>query len=176
MERTEEYRGQGKLDAVVVYGISSKVLVQAPGGREHARMVPKAYFRDFSLEDEDGAYYLRKDAILGVFVVDSSQKPPEFNMVALQELSGEERRDAQISQDLERATKQLRTNAQRVASGLFRSATISGAAQALSPDYYGAEAEPFRETAQTHHGGIRGGGELEMGHIKVIQERESPGV
>ena len=175
MERTEEYRGQGKLDAVVVYGISSKVLVQAPGGREHARMVPKAYFRDFSLEDEDGAYYLRKDAILGVFVVDSSQKPPELNMVALQELSGEERRDAQISQDLERATKQLRTNAQRVASG-FRSATISGAAQALSPDY-GAEADqPFRETAQTHHGGIRGGGELEMGHIKVIQEPESPGV
>ena len=103
-------------------------------------------------------------------------KPPELNMVALQELSGEERRDAQISQDLERATKQLRTNAQRVASGLFRSATISGAAQALSPGYYGAEAEPFRETAQTHHGGIRGGGELEMGHIKVIQERESPGV
>ena len=90
MERTEEYRGQGKLDAVVVYGISSKVLVQAPGGREHARMVPKAYFRDFSLEDEDGAYYLRKDAILGVFVVDSSQRPPELNMVALQELSGEE--------------------------------------------------------------------------------------
>ena len=176
MERTEEYRGQGKLDAVVVYGISSKVLVQAPGGREHARMVPKAYFRDFSLEDEDGAYYLRKDAILGVFVVDSSQKPPELNMVALQELSGEERRDAQISQDLERATKQLRTNAQRVNSGFqFQSATIKSAAQALSPDY-GAEAEPFRETAQTHHGGIRGGGELEMGHIKVIQERESPGV
>ena len=175
MERIEEYRGKGKLDTIVVYGISSKVLVQAPGGREHARMVPKAYFRDFSLEDEDGAYYLRKDAILGVFVVDSSQKPPELNMVALQELSGEERRDAQISQDLERATKQLRTNAQRVASGLFRSATISGAAQALSPDY-GAEAEPFRETAQTHHGGIRGGGELEMGHIKVNQEPESPGV
>ena len=172
MERIEEYRGKGKLDTIVVYGISSKVLVQAPGGREHARMVPKAYFRDFSLEDEDGAYYLRKDAILGVFVVDSSQKPPESNMVALQELSGEERRDAQISQDLERATKQLRTNAQRVASG-FRSATISGAAQALSPDY-GAEAEPFRETAQTHHGGIRGGGELEMGHIKVIQEPAPP--
>ena len=172
MERIEEYRGKGKLDTIVVYGISSKVLVQAPGGREHARMVPKAYFRDFSLEDEDGAYYLRKDAILGVFVVDSSQKPPELNMVALQELSGEERRDAKISQDLERATKQLRTNAQRVASG-FRSATISGAAQALSPDY-GAEAEPFRETAQTHHGGIRGGGELEMGHITVIQETASP--
>ena len=118
MERTEEYRGQGKLDAVVVYGISSKVLVPAPGGREHARMVPKAYFRDFSLEDEDGAYYLRKDAILGAFVVDSSQKPPELNMIALQELDAEVRRDAQMGQELKRVTEQLRTNAQHLAKEL----------------------------------------------------------
>jgi hypothetical protein len=118
VERILEYRGQGKLDAVVVYGISSKVLVPAPGGREHARMVPKAYFRDFSLEDEDGAYYLRKDAILGAFVVDSSQKPPELNMVALQELDAEVRRDAQMGQELKRVTEQLRTNAQHLAKEL----------------------------------------------------------
>ena len=118
MERLGEFQGKGRLDAVVVYGICPKVLEQAPGSREHAKMVPKMFFKDLSLEDEDGSFYLRTDAILGIFVVDSAEQPPVMNIVARQDLANEERREAAVGEELERVEEELRAHSRRVAQGL----------------------------------------------------------
>jgi len=74
VERVDEYLGKGKLDAVIVYGCEADVLVQAPGGRDNAKMVPKPYFSSLSLPQFDGDYFLRPDRILGCFVFNSNVK------------------------------------------------------------------------------------------------------
>jgi hypothetical protein len=72
VERVNEYLGKGKLDALIVYGCDPGVLVQAPGGRDNAKMVPKSYFTSLMLPQADGNYFLRPDRILGVFVMSRS--------------------------------------------------------------------------------------------------------
>ena len=117
MERIDEFLGKGKLDVIIVYGISSKVLVPAPGDRANARMVPKAYFRDFGLEDDEGSYYLRKDAILGIFVINNASRMPDINLVALQELRREERREVACREELDQTHEQLKAHSERVGKG-----------------------------------------------------------
>lgn len=50
------------------------MLTQAPGGRDNAKMVPKAYFSDLMLARLDGSYYMRRDRILAVFIMHSDIK------------------------------------------------------------------------------------------------------
>ena len=40
-ERLEEYRGKHKLDVLLVYAVNPRVVEQAPGGRDNAKMVRK---------------------------------------------------------------------------------------------------------------------------------------
>jgi hypothetical protein len=65
----EEYRGKHKLDLLFVYGINPKCVEQAPGGRENAKMVPKAMFTDFATPFKDGNFFLRPDYIKVLLVV-----------------------------------------------------------------------------------------------------------
>eukprot|EP00615_Pteridomonas_danica_P002247 CAMPEP_0114355496 /NCGR_PEP_ID=MMETSP0101-20121206/20260_1 /TAXON_ID=38822 ORGANISM="Pteridomonas danica, Strain PT" /NCGR_SAMPLE_ID=MMETSP0101 /ASSEMBLY_ACC=CAM_ASM_000211 /LENGTH=501 /DNA_ID=CAMNT_0001497467 /DNA_START=467 /DNA_END=1972 /DNA_ORIENTATION=+ len=74
VERVDEYLGKGKLDAVIVYGCEADVLVQAPGGRDNAKMIPKSYFNSLSLPQTDGNYFLRPDRILAIFLTKSNLK------------------------------------------------------------------------------------------------------
>ena len=74
VERVDEYKGKGKLEVVIIYGCEANVLHQAPGGRDNAKMIAKSTFREFSLEQKDGNYFLRADRILGAFVVNSKEK------------------------------------------------------------------------------------------------------
>eukprot|EP00615_Pteridomonas_danica_P006247 CAMPEP_0114341470 /NCGR_PEP_ID=MMETSP0101-20121206/9069_1 /TAXON_ID=38822 ORGANISM="Pteridomonas danica, Strain PT" /NCGR_SAMPLE_ID=MMETSP0101 /ASSEMBLY_ACC=CAM_ASM_000211 /LENGTH=693 /DNA_ID=CAMNT_0001475085 /DNA_START=3333 /DNA_END=5414 /DNA_ORIENTATION=+ len=69
--RLDEYRGQGKLDAVIVYGCEERILLQAPGGRDNAKMVPRSTFNDIMLPQFDGTYFMRPDRILGIFVMNN---------------------------------------------------------------------------------------------------------
>ena len=75
-------------------------------------------------------YYLRKDAILGVFVVDS----PTMNLVSRQDLANEERRESAVAEELERVDEELRQHSRRVDEGLDES-NIRDAAEGLSPDF-----------------------------------------
>ena len=121
VERLAEYRGKSRLDAVVVYGICPKVLEQAPGGREHAKMVPKMLFKDLSLEDEDGSFYLRADAILGIFIIDSLHPPPPISdRATLQDIMDEERREGAVGEALDAIDEELRSHSRRVAESLRR--------------------------------------------------------
>jgi len=70
MARLEEYQGKHKLDLLFVYGINPKCVEQAPGGRENAKMVPKAMFTDFATPLKDGNYFLRPDYIKVVRLTD----------------------------------------------------------------------------------------------------------
>jgi len=72
IERVDEYLGKGKLDGVIVYGCEPNVLVQAPGGRKNAKMIPKSFFTDISLPQIDGNYFLRSDRILGIFIMNNN--------------------------------------------------------------------------------------------------------
>lgn len=69
VERVDEYLGKGKLDGVIVYGCEADVLVQAPGGRDNAKMIPRSTFDDLMLPHDDGNYFLRPDRILSIFIM-----------------------------------------------------------------------------------------------------------
>lgn len=72
-ERLDEYRGKHKLDVCLVYGAEPRILSQARGGRDNAKMVGKRMFEDFSLPHADGNYFLRPDRILGAFLLDPTK-------------------------------------------------------------------------------------------------------
>ena len=59
--RVDEYKGKGKLDAVIIYGCEGDLLQQAPGGRDNAKMIPKPFFKDLMLPQIDGNYFLGPD-------------------------------------------------------------------------------------------------------------------
>jgi hypothetical protein len=75
LHRLTEFMGLGKLNAVIVYGCSHHILQQAPGGRVHAKLVPRSLFEDFSLPNSDGDFYLRSDNILAAFEIDGNNPP-----------------------------------------------------------------------------------------------------
>jgi hypothetical protein len=69
VERLHEYKGKQLLDLCLVYGAEPTVLTQAPGGRDNAKMVSKSLFQVMSLPTKDGNFFLRKDRILGAFLL-----------------------------------------------------------------------------------------------------------
>jgi hypothetical protein len=76
--RLEEYLGKHKLDLCLVYGAEPGSLMQAPGGRDNARVVPKANFTSLSLPDETGNYFLRPDRIMGMFLINPDDPPTGY--------------------------------------------------------------------------------------------------
>lgn len=73
--RLDEYRGKHKLDLVIVYGCDPRILSQAPGGRDNAKVVGKAAFEALSKADQEGNLFLRPDRILGMFLIDPLRPP-----------------------------------------------------------------------------------------------------
>ena len=80
--RLNEYARKHKLDLCIVYGVDPGALIQAPGGRDNARVVSKAMFAAASLPDEAGSYFLRPDRIMGMFVLDPSEPPRGYQIYA----------------------------------------------------------------------------------------------
>mmetsp|Transcript_42601 Transcript_42601/g.54775 ORF Transcript_42601/g.54775 Transcript_42601/m.54775 type:complete len:249 (+) Transcript_42601:736-1482(+) len=95
--------GKGKLDALIVYGCESDVLVQAPGGRDNAKMIPKSYFTSLMLPQANGNYFLRPDRILAVFIMDNRD---EINTC-------KETTSSKREQDLERIDDEIELELQR---------------------------------------------------------------
>lgn len=78
IERVDEYIGQGKVSACIVYGFvgsAMHVLQPAPGGRDNARVVTRRFFEDLSLPRDDGRYFLRADRVLAAFIFDLASPP-----------------------------------------------------------------------------------------------------
>ena len=73
-ERLNEYKGRGKLDALLVYAIPAPCVQQAPGGRDNAKVVGKRDFHDMSLPDPSGNYFLSPAFIVGAFLVDPKKQ------------------------------------------------------------------------------------------------------
>jgi hypothetical protein len=70
IERLHEYKGQGKLDVVIIYAISPLALQPAAGGRDNAKVVTKGLFQDLSLPHSDGNFFLHPSAVLGAFLLE----------------------------------------------------------------------------------------------------------
>jgi len=113
VEREDEYKGSGKLNAIIVYGCTPSVLHQAPGGRDNARVVTKPTFSGFSLESGDGSYFLRRDRILGVFEVDP-ERPPELSEEADAKLEVEITNEQLAWSTFELAESKSKANIQRI--------------------------------------------------------------
>ena len=71
-----EYKNKHKLDLMFVYGVDPKVVEQAPGGRENAKMVSKGLFEALSLPEADGNYFLRPDCIKAAILLDGTKTVP----------------------------------------------------------------------------------------------------
>eukprot|EP00615_Pteridomonas_danica_P012831 CAMPEP_0114340744 /NCGR_PEP_ID=MMETSP0101-20121206/8577_1 /TAXON_ID=38822 ORGANISM="Pteridomonas danica, Strain PT" /NCGR_SAMPLE_ID=MMETSP0101 /ASSEMBLY_ACC=CAM_ASM_000211 /LENGTH=313 /DNA_ID=CAMNT_0001474101 /DNA_START=2348 /DNA_END=3289 /DNA_ORIENTATION=- len=79
IERLDEYLGKGNLDAVIIYGCEPSLLIQAPGGRDNAKMIPKSTFMDLMLPRMEEGYFLRPDRILGIFIMEKNIRFKKFN-------------------------------------------------------------------------------------------------
>ena len=66
--------------------------MQAPGGRDNARVVSKATFAAFSLPNEAGDFFLRPDRIMGMFLLNPGD-PPEGYARCREKLLREQNRD-----------------------------------------------------------------------------------
>ena len=84
----------------LVYAMSPQVLVQAPGGRANARVVPKAYFELLSLRHGDGHFYLRPDRILCSMLIDERVAVGTAQEKARAALEQEAARDIAVQQQL----------------------------------------------------------------------------
>ena len=92
--------GQGLVSLCLVYAMSPQVLVQAPGGRANARVVPKAYFELLSLRHGDGHFYLRPDRILCSMLVGEHLVAGPAQEGAKETLEQEAARDIAVQQQL----------------------------------------------------------------------------
>ena len=50
----------------LVYGAEPRILQQAPGGRDNAKVVGKQFFENFSLPHDDGNYFRESNKRAGV--------------------------------------------------------------------------------------------------------------
>jgi hypothetical protein len=135
VERLDEYIGKGALDVVIVYGCEPDALTQAPGGRDNAKMVSKSTFKEFSLEHNNGNYFLRPDRIMGAFHYHSNAEASKrlksksnwisksksstsssssFSLKLSAEMLVEMKRDKQSVHKLEMAEAKLVSNVTRI--------------------------------------------------------------
>eukprot|EP00615_Pteridomonas_danica_P006003 CAMPEP_0114330758 /NCGR_PEP_ID=MMETSP0101-20121206/1966_1 /TAXON_ID=38822 ORGANISM="Pteridomonas danica, Strain PT" /NCGR_SAMPLE_ID=MMETSP0101 /ASSEMBLY_ACC=CAM_ASM_000211 /LENGTH=748 /DNA_ID=CAMNT_0001460879 /DNA_START=458 /DNA_END=2704 /DNA_ORIENTATION=+ len=115
VERMDEYKGKDKLDVVIVYGISPLALQPAPGGRDNAKVVTKATFQDLSLPHEDGNFFLHPSAILGSFLIRTSN-PLECDAQSLEEAESEVLSDEAIRIEIDQTLTRLAANTAYFAS------------------------------------------------------------
>ena len=102
----------------LVYGTEPRILQQAPGGRENAKMVGKQIFGNFSLPQSDGNYFLRPDRVLGAFLLDPANPIVGGDETASKEaMAAEKARDATVKGALgqvQEKMKQYREGVQEV--------------------------------------------------------------
>ena len=110
-ERLEEYRGQHKLDVLLVYSVNPKIAEQAPGGRDNAKMVSKNMFETFAVSAaEDGQYYLRPDRIRAAILLDGTSGLPTGRDAALEGLETEKLSDVETRKVVDNMAKETRAN------------------------------------------------------------------
>ena len=78
--------------------------MQAPGGRDNARVVSKATFAASSLPDEAGNFFLRPDRIMGMLLLNPGD-PSEGYARCLEKLLREQNRDRETKVALEEHTR-----------------------------------------------------------------------
>jgi hypothetical protein len=113
VERIDEYEGKGKLDVIIVYACETSVLTQAPGGRENAKMFSKSTFVDFSLQHDNGSFFLRPDRIFGAFHVDP-RNLPLMSGDSAKEMIVERNREHQVIEKLQAAEMKHHVNTARI--------------------------------------------------------------
>jgi len=96
----EDIRGTHKLDVCFVYAVEPRILRQAPGGRDSAKMVPKIFLENF-VEPEPGTgdYLLRPDRIVTSFMLDPG-KPLTGYEAAVDGLKAEKEKDNKLIRKL----------------------------------------------------------------------------
>jgi hypothetical protein len=99
---------------------------QAPGGRDNARMVSRATFECLSLPHVDGSYYLRPNAVLGGFSIDSEVPFDSKSLwdsklrTALQAgLAAECSRDEMSAEEIRRVDRIMLGNVERIHDALL---------------------------------------------------------
>jgi hypothetical protein len=115
VERLLEYKGQGKLDVVIVYAISPMALQPAPGGRDNAKVVTKATFQDLSLPHADGNFFLHPSAVMGAFLIRTS-KPLACDAISVVEAEAEVANDETIRVNIDEALTKMSANTSYFAS------------------------------------------------------------
>mmetsp|Transcript_69014 Transcript_69014/g.138791 ORF Transcript_69014/g.138791 Transcript_69014/m.138791 type:complete len:817 (+) Transcript_69014:1754-4204(+) len=108
-ERVDEYLGKGNLDVCLVYGCHPRVLIQAPGGRDNAKMVPKITFSDFAKPNRNGDYFLRPDKIFGAFQLGPTHLPRATEGSRLG-MATEKQNDAEVKWSLAVSEQELKCN------------------------------------------------------------------
>ena len=99
----------------LVYGTEPRILQQAPGGRENAKMVGKQIFANFSLPQSDGNYFLRPDRILGAFLLDPADPIVGGDEAASKEaMAAEKARDATVKEALGQAQEKMKQHREGV--------------------------------------------------------------
>jgi len=117
-DQLEECREKKKADVCFVYAAEPSTLRQAPGGRQNAKMFPKAYFEAFAREDFlSGDYFLRNDRIMTAFLLDDESLPLGAAEMK-EEFLLEKERDARIAQQLEALEAEADAEAQAQAEQL----------------------------------------------------------
>ena len=117
-ERLEEYRGKHKLDLLFVYGVHPKVVEQAPGGRENAKMVSTSLFNDLAVPALDGNFFLRPDNIKAAILLDGTSGLPGGREECLSGLEAEKLADRAVQRRLASAAAGLAHNADAVKRAL----------------------------------------------------------
>jgi hypothetical protein len=117
VHRIPEYKGQGKLNALIVYGVCPLILQQAPGGRDHAKFVPRVTFENMSLPGFDGNFFLRTDNILSVMIINADQKPSRASWYAA-DLELEKDLDKEVGKSLVESEKSNLRNIDRLITAM----------------------------------------------------------
>lgn len=80
-------------------------------------MVSKSAFKEFSMENRDGNFFLRPDRILGCFHVEHSSRP-KLTLKLVTELDIEKNREIQLIEKLEMAEKKQVRNVLRISKAV----------------------------------------------------------
>jgi hypothetical protein len=90
---------------------------QAPGGRDHAKFVPRALFEDLSLPHSDGNYFLRPDQILTVFIMKMDKVPSRTEWYA-NDMDLEKELEEMQEKDLHVTEASHKSNLEQVEKGV----------------------------------------------------------
>lgn len=93
----ERYLGKHKFELVVVYGMAPRAIESVPGESTSTFCVANSTLKSLSLPQPDGNYFLRKDRILGMLLVD-----PDVRFSAVSDvIEVEHRRDVEMQHQIE---------------------------------------------------------------------------